>query len=229
MYLLACRCGSISNGQRLAVAMMMPFSTERLSFGRPQTDHCWMTTGLPSTFTRVAASLWVSFSLSSDSSHSFSNPARYSPANGPAYPTMPAATSESPGSSSYSTVRSATVVVHRSFSPPRPSMSLLALESLITHISISWVSWSCLATAPLKSDSNCASLSSTALSSACAALSLVMVISKLASASFSILRFGSTAFATKWYLCIARVHMQRASHATDDFLMATGSKSSRST
>jgi hypothetical protein len=29
---------------RLAVAMMIPFSTDRLSLGKPHTAHCWMMT-----------------------------------------------------------------------------------------------------------------------------------------------------------------------------------------
>ena len=65
-------------GWGLAVAMMMPFSTDRLSLGRPHTAHCWITTwqthiisttsnatapgfpaGWPRTLTRLAPALWV--------------------------------------------------------------------------------------------------------------------------------------------------------------------------
>ena len=43
----------------LAVAMMIPFSTDRLSFGKPHTAHCWMMTLLEACETAISCS-WSS-------------------------------------------------------------------------------------------------------------------------------------------------------------------------
>mmetsp|Transcript_63378 Transcript_63378/g.145814 ORF Transcript_63378/g.145814 Transcript_63378/m.145814 type:complete len:204 (+) Transcript_63378:3952-4563(+) len=82
--------------------------------------------------------------------------------------------------------------------------------------------------AALYADSSSAILSSTSFSCACAAFNFAVLTCKSASAAFNACRLGSTALATKWYLYIARAHIHMASQATEAFLMATGSKSSRS-
>uniref|UniRef100_A0A2M4D4D9 Putative secreted protein n=1 Tax=Anopheles darlingi TaxID=43151 RepID=A0A2M4D4D9_ANODA len=46
-HLFACPSGSIISGQRRACFTMIPFSTEKLSVGRPQFDQLRICSGLP--------------------------------------------------------------------------------------------------------------------------------------------------------------------------------------
>jgi len=53
IHLLACPWGSMQSGHLRDLNMMMPFSREKLSEGRPSIFHCLITTGLPRTLTRA--------------------------------------------------------------------------------------------------------------------------------------------------------------------------------
>mmetsp|Transcript_139279 Transcript_139279/g.362084 ORF Transcript_139279/g.362084 Transcript_139279/m.362084 type:complete len:218 (-) Transcript_139279:9076-9729(-) len=163
MYLFACRCGSIISGHRLERSMMMPFSIESASFGREATTHCWILTGSPSTENMLQPSLCAMSFLTSSDRQSSSLWVRMAEVKGPTYETIPAATTQSPGSKSSCAVRSFTFCRQRAFSPPRPPMSLCARSSFTSQRFMSSASSFCFATAPLKSASSLAILSWTSL------------------------------------------------------------------
>mmetsp|Transcript_26834 Transcript_26834/g.47718 ORF Transcript_26834/g.47718 Transcript_26834/m.47718 type:complete len:270 (+) Transcript_26834:1352-2161(+) len=228
MYLFACLCGSIIRGQRRDLSMIMPFSIDSASLGREQTTQCWILIGSPRTFCMLQPSVWDMSSFESSTRQSSSHSLRTPAVKGPTYDTMPAATMQSPGRSSSLAVRSTTFCPQRAFSPPRPPMSLCARTSFTSHRFMSSDSSFCLAMAPSKLSSRLAILAFTAANCSCAFCSFSWHSFSSISASASCLRLGSTALATKWYLYMARHQRQRASQAIDAFLMAAGSKSSRS-
>mmetsp|Transcript_61537 Transcript_61537/g.107759 ORF Transcript_61537/g.107759 Transcript_61537/m.107759 type:complete len:263 (+) Transcript_61537:2966-3754(+) len=197
MYLLACRCGSIINGQRRERSMMMPFSMESASLGKAQTTHCWIFTGSPKTDLMPQSGLAVIPYDVISSTQLFSKSARNAAVKGPAYESMPAATMQSPGSNPSCSFRSFTFWPQRAFSPPRPPMSLCARASLTSQRLISSCNSFCFSTAPLKSASSLAIFSFTSLSFSCAASNFSWQSASSASASRSCCRLGSTALATK--------------------------------
>lgn len=165
---LAWPWGSISSGQRRAVAMMMPLSMLCVSVGRPASVQLRSCTGSPSTPSTEQLGVCGMPMAASCSRHSALSCCRNSGVNAPRYDTAPAAMSASPATLWKASVSSTTVFAQRSFSPPSPPMSTSARSSRPVHSAISFTSSSFCCFDASKRASSCATRSTTCCSTACA-------------------------------------------------------------
>lgn len=116
---------------------MIPFSTERLSFGSPAIDHILIVTSSPKTALMDIFMVCLSFSRLRFYLHSSSSSFRYKEVNGPAYETIPAAIRQSPINKDCFSPRILTVSVHLTFSPSRPPIIFSARINFFPQSSIS--------------------------------------------------------------------------------------------
>mmetsp|Transcript_13734 Transcript_13734/g.31761 ORF Transcript_13734/g.31761 Transcript_13734/m.31761 type:complete len:259 (-) Transcript_13734:8766-9542(-) len=176
-HLFACDSGSIISGHRRLLEIMMPFSTDRVSDGKPAMPQARICTGSASTEPIVVLGVCGMECHASFSSHSLYSAARYWPVNAPMYPIAPAACSASPTRWSYLTVRLSTDSSQRARSPPRPPMSFCARSILVEVSSTLLARCSFSATVVLYVTSSCARRCSTSASlrratSSCSIVSL---------------------------------------------------------
>jgi len=143
--LLAWVYGSIMRGHLLDLNMIIPFSIERLSLGRPATVHILIITSSPNTFLIDTWLVCLIPSLLMWLLHSSSSSSLYWAVKGPAYDTIPAAIKQSPTSKVYLSPRVLTVSVHLTFSPSSPLIIFSALINFLPQSSISaWSDFSVL-------------------------------------------------------------------------------------
>ena len=136
----------------------------------------------------------------------------------------PAATMTSPTMLTISPDSFSTVCAQRTFSPPSPPSRRSARSSLTVHSSALSASSCFFFTAASKSASNLSRRSVTSFNCACKPATFFSTISSSAIAPFSATLLGSTSNATKWYVCIARVHWHIASQALETDLILDGWK-----
>ena len=149
-------------------------------------------TGSASVDVISAPGVWGTFASTMRSDHSLSRSVRKEGVNGPLYATTPAEMTTSPTTRPSCSSRATMVLFHRTFSPPKPPMSLPARSSWASHLSDwSWRSFFL----PLASSSLAlrpATLASTSARVSFAAASSFLVTSKLACASARAARLGAT-------------------------------------
>mmetsp|Transcript_6043 Transcript_6043/g.20083 ORF Transcript_6043/g.20083 Transcript_6043/m.20083 type:complete len:219 (-) Transcript_6043:345-1001(-) len=190
---LAWPCGSIISGHRLALATMIPFSTDTASEGRPAICHCLICTGSAKVVWISAPGVCGTFNSTIFPNHSSRSSWRNSGVNGPLYATTPEETTTSPTTCRSFVPRLATVASHRLFSPPKPPISLPARSSCAWHRATSALSSSCFCLPCLNLSFKSVSLASTPANVALASASSVIVTASDDWASASANRFGSIA------------------------------------
>eukprot|EP01136_Pigoraptor_vietnamica_P022273 Opistho-1_new@73225 len=228
IHLFACPCGSMNSGQRRDALTITPFSTERLSRGRPAICHWRRRTGSLSVPTSVTPVVCGTCSRTRFVCHSPTSAARYSAVNGLRYAIVPAATMMSPTILTSLRSRSCTVSCQRLFSSPSAPISFFARSSFVLHSSHLRVSSFFLATDSAYFFSSSEMFISTSCSRILASLSTRSVSCSDSCAASRRARFGATDFATKWYLCMARTHWQIDVQALDTLAMTAGWNSSLS-
>ena len=120
-------------GQRRDLSMMIPFSMEVSSLGRPAIPHCWILTSSPKKFRILIDPVKMMLYSNNLILHSASNRYRQRLMNAPQYAIIPDEQTASPGIKSPRLLSTSMSRLHLSFSSLRPSVSFYALSNLVSH------------------------------------------------------------------------------------------------
>ncbi len=96
MNLFAWLWGSIINGHRFVLSIIIPFYVDVSSFGNPAIFQPWIVTGTPMNARIVMFFVWSRFSYFNRAYHVFYILIRYSDVKGPEYAIIPALTAQLP-------------------------------------------------------------------------------------------------------------------------------------
>mmetsp|Transcript_42578 Transcript_42578/g.108999 ORF Transcript_42578/g.108999 Transcript_42578/m.108999 type:complete len:337 (-) Transcript_42578:210-1220(-) len=133
-----------------------------------------------------------------------------------------AETKTSPTSSCIASPSESAVCCHRTPSSASALVSLPARSSRFFVMSASSLRSFCSRCAVASCCCSCSTLATTAASAPCFSCSASLASRRVASASRSLARLGSTTLATSWYTSIARAHMHRLLAALDCLATTSG-------
>ena len=215
IHAMPCSCGSHIRGQRSELQVMVPFSMDVRSEGKPSPTHPAIVAGSTRTFsTSMPSVIGIPFSTmffwNADTSS-----LRNCAVNGPEYVTNAAANRQSPTSTPASILSCATVFFHCSPDAASAFTSRFASPSLMSSFAFSSMAPFFSASASSNWRSRSATSAFRFATFSCTAASLVFASSSCAFASASSWRFGSIIVMTSKYLMMLMANSHKPAAARD--------------
>mmetsp|Transcript_6707 Transcript_6707/g.13097 ORF Transcript_6707/g.13097 Transcript_6707/m.13097 type:complete len:220 (-) Transcript_6707:4114-4773(-) len=193
IHLMPCNCGSIINGQRLALVIMAPFSTESGSVGKPSFAHfAFVASLVRRSRGTIPEVIGICFSITSGSHLSLVSSWRNCVLKGPAYETNAEAINTSPTKRPSTSSKRLISMFQRVFSPDNPLIKRSA-NCALRPVRSAWAIAAFLSSvAFINPTSNAATRSWSSLTLARMPASFLFAPSSFLFASASAARFGAT-------------------------------------